>query len=131
MLFVVTLAVHIYMVIPKADANQTANWQLGRITFEAPMDSATVAEAKSAIWKVPGIKQAVFNAKDGNLVFAYVNNGELNHDKVYSTFMSNGSFNAELYRPSETELAASCPAIDKSSITYKLGSYFQDLFAAN
>lgn len=131
-LLVATLAIHIAMVTPSGTPkNQTANWQLGKIDFASSLDSAQYKEAKKAIWQINGIKQAVIGTDRDNLVFAYTNNGDLTHEKVYENFSKNISFESSLFTPSADQMAASCPVIDKSSITYRLGNYFQDLFASN
>ncbi|TXC76206.1 heavy-metal-associated domain-containing protein [Luteibaculum oceani] len=127
---VAILAVHIYMVTGNGPKHPTANWQLGKIDFQEPLDSLQTVSAKKAIWSVAGVKQAVFHPEGKNVVFAINTNGDLTHDKVYEQFSTKIDFQAELFQPSGEQLAASCPVIDEESITYKLGSYFQNLFAS-
>ncbi len=130
LLLVGTLAVHIYMVVDAKPKSTGANLQLGKIDFASPIDSTTHAKASKAIYSIEGINRAYFNKEQGNLVFAYMNDGTLSHQKVYDQFMAKGDFNATLFRPSAEQLAASCPAIDKNSFTYQMGSYFEKLFAS-
>ncbi len=127
LLLVATLAVHIYMVTPK-NQPATANWQLGRITFEPNMSDSLVTIANREMRSISGIKQVVINAEQGNLVFAYTPSDDLNNASIFEKFNKNQQFNAELFIPSEKQLAQSCPVIDKSSITYRLGAFFQNIF---
>lgn len=127
---VAILAVHIYMVTGNGPKNPTANWQLGKIDFEQPLDSIQKVEAKKAIWSVNGVKQAVFHPEGKNVVFAINTDGNLTQNKVYTTFREKIDFQATLFQPSSDQLVGSCPVIDEESITYKLGAYFQNLFAS-
>ncbi|MGB0165307.1 MAG: hypothetical protein ACPF8V_00500 [Luteibaculum sp.] len=125
----IAISLHVNAASENLRKHGTANWQLGKIDFDQDLDSLTKAQAQAAIWKVNGIKQAVFNEKSKTMVFAYQNNGELSHQAVYDQFMANGDFKASLYRPSEESLASGCPVMNNNSFFNKLGKFIQGLFS--
>jgi hypothetical protein len=126
-LMISTLAIHIYMVT-KPNAEYHTNWQLSRIDFEAPIDSVQAHVAISSIKRIEGVQRAILNAEAGTLVFAF-DPQQYSSEKIYTHFQKMGFANTSLFIPTEDQLATSCPIMDKTSISYRIGVFFQNLFS--
>lgn len=123
---VVVLAVHIYQVTrPKEGTIPTI--ALSRIDFPRGIDSLKAASIKTDFSKLDGINDLRLNIESGHIVFLYNTKIWQPADLVEEINLQY-SISAELFKPSAEMLAQSCPAIDKKSITYKLGSFFQKSF---
>jgi copper chaperone CopZ len=128
-LLVTVLAVHIYMVIPPKEQNPTVNWQLSRIDIKEslPLSEEQVNEINRSIKSIDGVERAVVNKDHGTIVVAYFPSKN-NIDEIYSRFTENTVISTSLFKPTKDQLAASCPVIDKNSISYRMGSFFQNIF---
>ncbi|UJP67131.1 heavy-metal-associated domain-containing protein [Mongoliitalea daihaiensis] len=123
---IATLAVHIYMVTrPAPGAISTIT--MGRIDFHDSLDSLQSHQILNQTRTLEGVKDVRMNRSDGFLICLYDRNkwsGEELTDWIVNEFTVSASF----FRPSEELLAQSCPAIDKTSLTYQLGAFFQRIF---
>jgi len=128
-LLIIVLAVHIYMVIPTKEENPTASWQLSRIDIKEPLPLSEnqVKEINRSIKSIDGVERAVVNKDHGTLVVAYFPSKN-NIDLIYSRFTENTDISTSLFKPTKDQLAASCPVINKNSISYRMGSFFQNIF---
>lgn len=123
---VVTLAVHIYLVTqPKNDGKP--NLTMSRIDFVNQLDSLEAINVKNHTRKLDGVRDVRMNAKSGHMVCLYDRNKQAPSD-IIESISKDFYLEASLYQPSEEMLAQSCPAINKSSLTYKLGAFFQRTF---
>ncbi|MFD2033493.1 heavy-metal-associated domain-containing protein [Belliella marina] len=123
---VVTLAVHIY-IVTQPKANQGPNLTMSRFDFESELDSLESAKLKALTRQLDGIKDVRVNMKSGHMVCLYDRNKQAPRD-IISHIDQDFYLQASLYQPSEEMLAQSCPAINKNSLTYKLGAFFQRTF---
>ena len=128
-LLVIILAVHIYLVTPEPEQNPTQGWQLSRIDIneELPLSDKQVKEINNSFKSVKGVERVVINKEHGTVVFAYFPK-EFSAMSIYNNFSTKTGLNTALFTPSKEQLAASCPVIDKNSISYKMGSFFQNIF---
>ena len=120
------LAVHIYMVT-KPKAGSISSLTLSRIDFPQKLDSLQGLEIKDHLVKMEGIKDVRLNFSNSHMVCLY-DRKELSGSDLVSKINFHFAQSAQLYQPSEEMLSQSCPAIDKNSITYKLGEFFQKSF---
>ena len=128
---VILLLVHIYAVTKFSD-EQGTRWQLTRVEFnEAPLSPATSIKARQVIDTIPGVIDSYLNIKKGTLVYA-TEKGSFKSAKVFDEFIQAGSFDAVRYAPEKgIQSGSSCPVLDKKSITYRIGSFFQEFFKNN
>ncbi|WP_373494115.1 heavy metal-associated domain-containing protein [Aquiflexum sp.] len=123
---VAVLAVHIYMVTkPKAGA--ISSLTLSRIDFPERFDSLQGVAIKEHIAKMEGVKDVRVNFSNSHIICLY-DRKEFSGSDLVDRINFHFSESAQLFQPSEEMLAQSCPAIDKNSITYKLGAFFQKSF---
>ena len=126
LLLVGTLAVHIYLVT-KPKTGGIPMMVMSRIDFPYALDSLEGITILHHLSQMDGISDARVNISAGFMVCLYDRNLQSPHDLVEEV---NTSFStkAVLYQPSEEMLSQSCPAMDKSSLTYRLGAFFQKTF---
>ena len=122
----VVLFVHIYMVTRPNTDSATNNWQLGRIDFEQTLNSEEAILAKTAMKQIPGIQHVYVNNNHGTLVYSY-NLGEKTNDEVFAEFSQKTSFKIKPYESKNPNGAEGCPVLDKSSLTYRVGNFFQNV----
>lgn len=123
------LAIHIYDVTRDKPVPHNANIELGRIDFKASMDSIQAQEIKSQTYRILGVKHVYFNHTDNIMVYGF-NSDLTNATQVYDQLKEQIAFEGDLYRVTEEQMASSCPVIDKSSITGRMGKAFESLFAS-
>ncbi|MCH7414467.1 heavy-metal-associated domain-containing protein [Belliella sp. R4-6] len=123
---VVTLAVHIYLVTQPKN-NGMPNMTMSRIDFVTQLDSLEAINVKNHTSQLDGVKDVRVNVKAGHMVCLYDRNKQAPQD-IIESISKDFYLEASLYQPSDEMLAQSCPAINKSSLTYKLGAFFQRTF---
>tara|TARA_R110002049_G_C9149370_1_gene560156 strand:+ start:562 stop:1008 length:447 start_codon:yes stop_codon:yes gene_type:complete len=128
-ILVIILAVHIYLVTQPKEKNPTLSWQLARIDINEsiPLSKEIVSKTYKTLKQIKGIQRIVVNSKEGNVVIAYFPKDQT-QEGIYSAFEKNTDFTSVLFTPSDKQLAAGCPVLDKNSISYKLGSFFEGVF---
>ncbi|PRY84890.1 hypothetical protein [Mongoliibacter ruber] len=120
------LAVHIYMVTqPKKGA--VPSLTMSRIDFSESLEPEEGKEIISILDQVEGIKDVRVNFSNGHIICLYDRKAQSPHD-IVAILNQEFKHQASLYQPSDEMLAQSCPAIDKGSLTYKLGAFFQKSF---
>ncbi|TRX59946.1 hypothetical protein FNH22_07790 [Fulvivirga sp. M361] len=127
----VILFLHVYSVTRSSEKPGT-NWHLTRIEFqESPLDSLTILKAQSVIDTIPEVMDSYLNSEKGTLVYATAK-GSYKSQEVFDRFMRAGHFEASQYVPEKgVGPVTSCPVLDKKSLTYRIGSIFQDLMGDN
>lgn len=123
------LAIHIYEVTRDKQVPHNASLELGRIDFISSIDSVQAQEIKSMTYRINGVQHVYFNYADNIMVYGF-NSYLTNATKVYDQLKEQVAFEGDLYRVSEEQMASSCPVIDKSSITGRMGKAFESLFAS-
>lgn len=126
MFLVAVLAVHIYMVT-KPKVGSISSLTLSRIDFPEKFDSLDGISIKEHLAKIEGIKDVRVNFSSSHIVCLY-DRKEFSGSELVNMINFHFSQSAELFQPSEEMLSQSCPAIDKNSLTYKLGEFFQKSF---
>lgn len=121
------LVVHIYMVTKDAKP-VNHDLFLARVDFSEKIDSSDAAQIKREVVHLKGITNCYVNVKESTLVFGY-RKGQQNPDDVVSKINAVSNHTATRFIPSEEDLAGSCPAIDKSSLTYKFGQFVKSVFS--
>ncbi len=124
----ILLVIHIYAVT-QSSREPGIRWQLTRVEFnEAPLSPATSVKARQVIDTIPDVMDSYLNIKKGTLVYA-TEKGSFKSAKVFDEFIQAGSFDAVRYAPEKgIQSGTSCPVLDKKSITYRIGSFFQEFF---
>ncbi|WP_200976288.1 heavy-metal-associated domain-containing protein [Echinicola sp. 20G] len=125
LLLVATLAIHIYMVT--SERPKGPNWAMSQIDFNEDIDSLKSENIKVDLLKKEGMRDARINLSADYMIVLYDRVKHNPHDLV-KMVNNDYALQSSLFQPSEEQLAASCPAINKSSLTYKLGSYFEKIF---
>ncbi|WP_215222847.1 heavy-metal-associated domain-containing protein [Echinicola shivajiensis] len=124
-ILVATLAVHIYLVTN--DRPKGPNWAMSQIDFNEDMDSLKMEEIKTELLEIEGMRDVRINRTSDYLIVLYDRKQHNPHDLV-DNLNKDYQLQSTLFQPSEEQLAASCPAIDKKSLTYMVESYFENLF---
>ncbi len=120
------LAVHIYMVTQHKEGSVTS-LTMSRIDFPQPIEPVNGNQIKLHLNQLEGVKDVRINFSNGHIICLYDRKAQSPHDLVAS-INENFMEQAILFQPSDEMLAQSCPAIDKKSITYRLGAFFQKSF---
>jgi thiosulfate reductase cytochrome b subunit len=120
------LAVHIYMVT-KPQKGSIATITMSRIDFPDSLSNEEGIQIKSFLMNKEGVKDVRVNFSNGHIICLYDRKRHSPHDLV-EKISQTLKLEANLYQPTDEMLAQSCPAIDKNSITYKLGAFFQRSF---
>ncbi|WP_158859295.1 heavy-metal-associated domain-containing protein [Lunatibacter salilacus] len=121
------LAVHIYQVTA-AKKSKAPSLAMSKILLHEELDSLSSLELKSFIQINDGVKDARINRAAGHAICLYDRNSADVRD-IISSINQKFELQATLFQPSADELAMSCPAIDRNSVTFKLGNFFENLFA--
>ncbi|MES2628639.1 MAG: hypothetical protein V4616_06685 [Bacteroidota bacterium] len=104
------------------------NWQLSRIDFRQPMDTASADKAINAVRSVEGVQQAVFNYESKTLVYATINCKQ-SSQQIFETVVRSGDFKAERYVLTEEQASGGCPVMSGSEMKRRVFLYFGRLAA--
>lgn len=121
-----TLTWHIYTVT-QPQTGAISSMALSRIDLDQPIDDAAGDRIKSYLLSDTAIKDIRLNKEKGHIICLY-DRRKLSPQEIISSLDEKMQLTGSLYQPSEEMLAQSCPAIDKNSITYKLGAFIQKRF---
>ncbi|GAB3660867.1 hypothetical protein GCM10028791_35040 [Echinicola sediminis] len=119
------LALHIYLVTD--DRTAGPNWAMSQIDFNEDIDSLKSVSIKEKLLDTEGVRDVRVNGVSDYLIVLYDRKQHNPHDLV-DRVNQDYRLQSSLFQPSEEQLAASCPAIDRGSLTYKLGSFFENAF---
>jgi hypothetical protein len=126
-LLVTVLAVHIYQVTA-TKKNNGPSMAMSKILLHEELDSLTSLGVKFFIQENEGVKDTRINRSAGHAICLYDRNSN-DVREIIEALNQKFELRATLFQPSAEELAMSCPAIDRNSVTYKLGNFFENLFA--
>ena len=124
MLLSATLVAHIYMVTQDPVVNSNLN--LSRIDVEDSLSQEDVAQIKSLLNAMPGIHKTYVNADAGTIVYGYYNDQQ-NPDAVYASLSKSTDYRLKKFEVSEEDLVKGCPAFDENSLTFKVGTFVQNV----
>jgi len=119
-----TLVAHIYMVTQDPVVNSNLN--LSRIDVEDSLSQEDVAQIKSLLNAMPGIHKTYVNADAGTIVYGYYNDQQ-NPDAVYASLSKSTDYRLKKFEVSEEDLVKGCPAFDENSLTFKVGTFVQNV----
>ena len=121
----VVLFLHIYSVT-HTPGKRNLDWHLTRVEFgQSPLDSMTFFKASSIMDTIPGVIDSYLNVEKGTLVYA-TKQGSFDADRIYRGLIHAGAFDAVKYVPEKNvRSGVSCPVMDKKSLSYQLGAFFQ------
>ncbi|MDN3670211.1 heavy-metal-associated domain-containing protein [Echinicola jeungdonensis] len=124
-LLVGTLAVHIYL--ETKDQSLGPNWAMSQVDFNADLDSLKGESIKKELLEWEGMRDTRINRTSDYLIVLYDRKKQDPNDIVKKV---NADYNLQstLFHPSDAQLDGSCPAINKNSVTYQLGSFFRKIF---
>jgi hypothetical protein len=111
----VSLVLHIYLI--KQSKAQQRVFAMGRIDFIPSTQSENLKDIRDFTATIPGISNAIYNAKDRILVFMYEPK-IVNTDVVLNKIKLHSKANAIKYKSSANELNSGCP------INYRKTSIF-------
>lgn len=120
------LIIHILLVTKPSNTTHV-NWQLSRIDFESPLDSTNSREVTKAIRSIPGIKNIHLNKEKGTLIYSY-EAGSKSSLEVFNQFITKVDIPAKPFIAPSMQEATGCPAMDKTSITYRFSTFIQNTF---
>lgn len=126
---IITLAVHLYLVVPSKKTHHQ-NWQLSRIDFEEPITKEKEVEIIKVLKSIEGIKNTSINRDCQNVVYSY-ETGTLTSKEVFDEFMTQGEFNAKAFVAPKLSEAGGCPVIDKSSFTYRFSTLIKKILPSS
>jgi hypothetical protein len=125
LLLVLILFVHIYQVTrPTQDQDLRAR-QLSRIELTEKLDTEGERSLMKDLTSMKGIAIAKLS-KTENAVIYELDPTVQSTDKVVSKLSKNG-YPVKKFELSKEQQGKGCPVIDKSSVTYKVGSFFQSI----
>lgn len=125
-LMVATLAIHIYLVTRPSEG-AISSISMGRIDIHDTLDSDKVEGILSKVKLLDGVKDVRINQTSGHLICLY-DRKSWSGDELTNWIADEFTVSASFFRPTEEMLSQSCPAIDKNTLTYKLGAFFQRVF---
>lgn len=121
------LAVHIYLVTAGA-GERGAVFAMGKFIFEQELDEEKCAAFPSLFKTQEGIKDVRINQDAGFFICLYDQN-KWSSEAIIDAVQKHFQVSAYRYQPSAEELASSCPAFSEDSFMYRLGGFFENLFA--
>ncbi|EON77242.1 hypothetical protein ADIS_2322 [Lunatimonas lonarensis] len=124
---VAVMAAHIYVVTAGADRKGSA-FAMGKFVFEQELDTETGAMFSGVFKQQEGIKEVRVNQEAGFFICLYDQN-KWSSEAIIQSVYDHFQVSAFRYHPSAEELASSCPAISKDSFIYRVGEFFENLFA--
>lgn len=126
---VLTLVIHIAMVSGGASQmdQYKANLQLARVDFEQPLSDEEKSDFTDALTKTEGFNKLYFNPNNKTVVFAYDHSKTTNQEFYNKVIANTDLVDGKLFVADAALLAAGCPVIDKSSITYRITSGIEKL----
>ncbi|MCC5939375.1 MAG: heavy-metal-associated domain-containing protein [Lunatimonas sp.] len=124
---VVVLAMHIYMVTA-SEGQKGPVFAMGKFIFEQELDAEAQAAFSSVFKKQEGIKDVRINRDAGFFICLY-DQKKWSTEAIIQSVQEHFQVSAYRYHPSTEELASSCPAFSKDSFIYRLGGFFENLFA--
>ena len=124
-LFIV-LVVHIAMVSSPDIPN--SNLVVSRIDFSETLDGEEVKTIRKSLKSIDGIHKVVLNEGSKTLIYGYYREQQA-EAAVLENLSKVSTISFEAYKPSKAESEGSCPAIDKSSFTYRVGRAIQTIFS--
>lgn len=124
-LFIV-LVIHIYMVTRVKNDDKRIR-QLARIDFKQNITAIEGQALKNKLLSMDGVDAAYYNAEEDVLVYSF-NPTLQNADKIFLSLVEQeNKYLAVRFRVPKDQLASGCPVIDKSSFSYQLGSFVQNV----
>lgn len=126
LLLVVTLFVHIMIVTSnKGDKQDLRSRQLSIISLTEKVDSEKGSEITKMVLKMKGVREAKFN-KPGMSIIYEIDPQLQSPDAVVAALDKQG-YPVKKFVIAKKGNAESCPVMDKSSISYRMGKFFQDI----
>ena len=127
-LFVLSLiiVIHIILVVDTSPVDN-GNIQLTRIDIKGNTDKSASAPMQTFVSNIEGVNQTVLNEDGRNIVVGFDNNVtsiKKIHDRVNEQYPQETT----MYIPSDAELAASCPVINRNTNMYKMISAIKNIF---
>lgn len=126
LLMVATLAVHIYLVTRPSEGAITSI-SMGRIDISESLEPEQVEGILTKVKLLDGVKDVRVNQAAGHVICLY-DRKYWSGDELTNWIADEFTVSASFFRPTEEMLSQSCPAIDKNTLTYKLGAFFQRVF---
>ena len=101
---------------------------MSKILIHEELDSLTSLELKSFIQINDGAKDSRINGSACHVICLYDRNSA-DVQEIISSINQELELRATLFQPLTDELAMSYPAVDRNSVTYRLGNFFENLYA--
>lgn len=114
--------------VTAAKKSQGPSPAMSKILIHEELVSLTSLELKSFIQINDGAKDSRINGSACHVICLYDRNSA-DVQEIISSINQKFRLQATLFQPSTEELAMSCHAIDRNSVTFKLGNFFENLFA--
>ena len=126
LLLVATLFVHIYMVTRPNDKDDFRTRQLARIQFTEALDAETLGSVKANMYAMNGVRTVKYFEAQKAIVYE-LDPKVQSTDKVFSEVIEKNDLPAKKFVIDKSRSADGCPVLDKSSLSYRLGTFFQNL----
>lgn len=123
LLLTTILAIHIYMVTRPKPSQDPRLRQLARLDVISDIDSTDVPKLQSIVAKMEGVRTVKYAANESAVIFEF-DPSKQNTEAVAESLSQNG-YTVQKFKVSSSQMNKGCPVMDKSSISYRLGKYFQ------
>ncbi|MCT4561651.1 MAG: hypothetical protein N4A41_09760 [Crocinitomicaceae bacterium] len=125
LLLVVVLFVHIWMVTGNKKQDQRKR-QLARIDILQPVDSLQVSTLRNCISAQEGVRTTLYTANENALIYEFDPTNQ-SSDKVLEKASSETGLALKKFMISKEQSMEGCPVMDKSSFSYRLGKFFENV----
>ncbi|MBU2020229.1 MAG: hypothetical protein KJ941_11345 [Bacteroidetes bacterium] len=125
LLLVITLFVHIMMVTKKDTVQDLRKRQLSRIDLTQSVDSLKAIEITQTIREMEGVRVAKFGFSEKAIVYE-LDPSVQSPDKIVAA-LENKGYPVKKFEINKKDMANGCPVMDKSSISYRMGRFFQNI----
>ena len=126
LLLVVVLFIHIAMVTKADPIEDQRKRQLARIDFASDIDDKEASLIRKEMSDIKGMRTVKVNAEKDIVVYE-IDPTLTSTSQVYTAVVENKGRNAKKFVIPASDRANGCPVIDRSSISYRLGKFFQDI----
>ncbi|MFT7343699.1 MAG: hypothetical protein ACI9XP_000273 [Lentimonas sp.] len=126
LLLVVVLFIHIAMVTKADPIEDLRNRQLSRIDFAMDIDEQLAGEIRKDMTSIAGVRTVRVNVEKDIVVYE-LDPSITSTEKVYAAVIDNKGRKAKKFVIDKSAATNGCPVLDRSSVSYRLGKFFQNI----
>lgn len=120
------LTIHMY-IVTKPSRGQVQALTLTRVDFPKGLDSLVSVQVQERMATWDGVRDVRVNVEQGFVICLH-DLTLLDSEQIVAALNFHFNRGAVVFRPDAALVSQSCPAINKESLTYRLGSFLQKSF---